>query len=125
MVNSIGNSLVKIDNICDYIPVASTVNNLINLFQKCVVLPLTERASIANSHYYTHLQQKSFLRCIFLLIPVLGNIIIGIYDFANMKYSDRDVVLAAVQRDGSALQYASEQLKGDRDVVLAAVQRDG
>ncbi|CAE7370560.1 truC [Symbiodinium natans] len=38
---------------------------------------------------------------------------------------DREVVLAAVARDGSALQFAADALKGDREVVLAAVEHDG
>ena len=38
---------------------------------------------------------------------------------------DRDVVLAAVQQDGDALEYASAELQADREVVLAAVQQDG
>lgn len=38
---------------------------------------------------------------------------------------DREVVLAAVQRDGSALRFASERLRRDGEVVLTAVKRDG
>eukprot|EP01050_Picozoa_sp_SAG11_P040080 SAG11_NODE_17227_length_524_cov_1.569412_1_plen_34_part_10 len=33
---------------------------------------------------------------------------------------DRDVVLAAVTQDGTALQYTSADLQGDKTVVLAA-----
>ena len=36
-----------------------------------------------------------------------------------------DVVLAAVRKDGGALQFASEALKADKDVVLAAVSNNG
>eukprot|EP00971_Amphidinium_carterae_P109745 2174031-Amphidinium_carterae.1 len=39
--------------------------------------------------------------------------------------ADRDVVLAAVQKNGYALQYATEALRDDREVVLAAVQENG
>jgi len=35
------------------------------------------------------------------------------------------VVLAAVERHGIALQYASEELRGDRDFVLEAVKKNG
>ena len=42
-------------------------------------------------------------------------------DFQN----DRDVVLAAVQQNGFALKYASEELKKDREIVLAAVRQNG
>ena len=37
--------------------------------------------------------------------------------------SDREMVLAAVQRGGRALRYASAELRADREVVLAAVQQ--
>ena len=37
----------------------------------------------------------------------------------------RDFVLAAVQQEPNALQYASAELQADRAVVLAAVRRDG
>jgi len=39
--------------------------------------------------------------------------------------SDRWSVLAAVQRNGQHLQYASEELRDDEEIVLEAVQRDG
>eukprot|EP01061_Rhynchopus_euleeides_P009718 TRINITY_DN1895_c0_g3_i1.p1 TRINITY_DN1895_c0_g3~~TRINITY_DN1895_c0_g3_i1.p1 ORF type:complete len:266 (+),score=36.98 TRINITY_DN1895_c0_g3_i1:51-848(+) len=35
---------------------------------------------------------------------------------------DREIVLAAVQRNGASLKYADDTLKGDREIVLAAVQ---
>ena len=38
-------------------------------------------------------------------------------------HEDRDIVLAAVQQNGIALEYAAEPLKADRDIVLAAVQQ--
>eukprot|EP00971_Amphidinium_carterae_P322224 6404623-Amphidinium_carterae.1 len=40
-------------------------------------------------------------------------------------WTDREVVLGAVQEDGKALEFAAEALKGDREVVLAAVQNNG
>jgi hypothetical protein len=39
--------------------------------------------------------------------------------------SDRGIVLAAVKSDGSALEYASDDLKSDRGIVLAAVTSYG
>lgn len=79
----ITNRLVKADQVCDYIPFVSTVSNLIDLFQKYVVLPFLQQDTINASRYYQHLQQKSFLRCFALIIPILGNIIVGIYDMIN------------------------------------------
>ncbi len=37
----------------------------------------------------------------------------------------REIVLAAVEKDGDSLAYASYELKKDREVVLAAVNKDG
>ena len=37
--------------------------------------------------------------------------------------ADRDVVLAAVQQDGRALRFATDELRADRE-VLAAIQQD-
>ena len=124
MVTSIGHVLVQADKVCDYIPVVSTISNLTVLFQKTIILPFSDRQTVINSRYYTHLEQKSALRCVMLLIPVIGNIVVGIYDFANRKYNDKAFMLTAVQQNGMALQYASEQLKSDRDVVLAAIRKN-
>jgi len=111
MVNNVYTNLVIADNVCDYIPAVSTLSNLTDLFQKCLVLSFMSDQTIVNNHYYTHLKNKSFLRCIVLLIPVIGNIIVGINDFANRKYKNKDFMLAAVQQNGSALRFASEQLR--------------
>lgn len=39
--------------------------------------------------------------------------------------NDKKIVMAAVQQDGRAFQYASDDLKNDKDVVLAAVSENG
>jgi hypothetical protein len=49
----------------------------------------------------------------------------GIFLLDEGLEGDREVVLAAVQLDGSALEYASAELQADREVVLAAVQQIG
>ena len=42
-----------------------------------------------------------------------------------MLREDREVVLEAVKRNGNALQFASEELRGNHEVVLEAVRQDG
>lgn len=84
-MSSINIFLVKVDCVCDYVPVVSTVTNFFDLFQKCVILPFTQKETIEANHYYKHLNQKSFARCILLMLPLVGNIIIGIYDFTHKK----------------------------------------
>ena len=43
----------------------------------------------------------------------------------NTIWNDKHQVLAAVNKTGGALRYASEELKKDKDVVLAAVNQNG
>ena len=74
------------------------------------------KSNRANSHYYTHLKQKDVSRCVTLLIPVLGNIVVRFYDFANRKYNNKDFMLAAIQRqDWTVFREASKQLRDDKD----------
>ncbi len=72
---SISNLLIISDTYLDYIPIVSTVTNLINIIQKCIVLPILAPA-IRKNRYYKHIDTKKFAHCLFLLIPVIGNIAI-------------------------------------------------
>ena len=40
-------------------------------------------------------------------------------------WNNKEEVLRAIRRRGSALEYASEKLQADKEVVLAAVKQDG
>ena len=142
-MNSIskGGFFVIVDKASDYLPCVSTVSNLIDLFQKCVVLPFMDKQTIANNHYYTYLKEKTVGRCFILLIPGIGNIIIQYYDYRELNSirrnpldlqfaserlkNDLTIVLEAVRRNGIALQFASEGLKNDLTVVLEAVRQNG
>jgi hypothetical protein len=77
---TISNLLVTADNISNYIPFVSTITNIVDIFLKCVVIPRLERENIPLNHYFTHLQKKSLALCIILLVPVLGNIAIGLHN---------------------------------------------
>ena len=47
-------------------------------------------------------------------------------EYASDEFkADKEIVLAAVQNNGYALRYASDELKADQEIVLAAVQNDG
>ena len=47
-------------------------------------------------------------------------------EFASAELQDdTDAVLAAVRQSGLALQWASDDLQGDLDVVISAVSQDG
>ena len=64
------------------------------------------------------------------LIVLLASLGLGarIYIYTSRPaviYRDQKDILAAVSKDGLALEYASDDLKKDREVVLAAVSQDG
>lgn len=85
------------DQICDYIPVISTVSNLVDLFQKCVCKCLS-KATLEN-WYWRQIQDKCLLRCFILLIPILGNIYVLITDYQEYKKN----------KEGSEMQIALER----------------
>ncbi|MGR3951565.1 MAG: hypothetical protein QRY74_01400 [Chlamydia sp.] len=72
---SISNLLIISDTYLDYIPIVSTVTNLINIIQKCIILPILAPA-IRKNRYYKHIDTKKFAHCLFLLVPIIGNIAI-------------------------------------------------
>ena len=135
-------SRVEWDEVCNFIPGISTVTNLVDIIQK-LALFFKKESVIAEDSYYTLLDQKSFLDCALLMIPVIGNIWIGRQhsksralaavrkDGWNLGYfhkkfqNDKEIVLAAVRKNGTALKYASENLRNDTEIVLAAVGQNG
>ncbi len=151
MTGIIGHFLIKADNVCDYIPIVSSINNLIDLFQKYIVIPRMDNSSVANSHYYTHLQQKDFCRCIVLVFPVIGNVIVGLSDWsANEEFEiakkawltdrlgnkhairdassalqgDKNAIFKAA-KDNSMSDYVSQLIQNSKRVMLAIVKQDG
>ena len=76
----IGNLLVSADRVCDYIPIISTVSNTVGLFQKYCVIDCIDDRDLASGRYYTYLKDKSTYRSLALLIPGLGNLIVGMHD---------------------------------------------
>lgn len=81
---SISNALIRIDQFSDYIPAASTVTNFVDIFEKCVFREFKTKG-IDKNRYFFHIKNKSILRCIVLLVPILGNIFIGLHDLILYK----------------------------------------
>ncbi len=67
----------------DYLPIFSTISNLVIVYQKCITIPSMSQQNVKNSHYYSHIKDKSILRCVTVLFPLFGNIVIACYDIAN------------------------------------------
>lgn len=112
-------TLVKIDRICDYIPLVSTGTNLFALFQKHHTMPGLNASAITNNHYYNHLSQKEDWRCKLLLIPVIGNITILLIDKAC---DSAFFMLKLLKRFPSKLNFASSRLLANHEFLLAAAK---
>ncbi len=116
-VQGVSSFLIKADQICDFVPILSTVNNVVDLFLKNVSLPRSSPPAIKASHYYTYLNEKTFTRSILLLIPVLGQIIVYL---ADQLYDDKMFALEQVRKNGLNLKDMSKRLQNNKEVVLAA-----
>lgn len=114
--------LIKIDTFADYIPVVSTVTNLVDLFFKAVVLPTIEK----KNHYYTHIDDKSVLRCLILLIPILGNLIVAIYDLTREQgITDREIALQVIAAELENIGLVGPTLRKDKQFAIEALKQDG
>lgn len=119
MLNDIRSRLIQVDNVCDYIPFVSTLTNLVDLFQQCVIFSNMSLQSIAASSYHRHLYNKSTFRCIALLVPVIGNIVVGFFDFADSEYDNKEFQKRYfLSHDPSELKYVSSRLKDDKEFML-------
>lgn len=75
-------TLSNIDRCLDYIPFVSTATNLAALFYQKLLIPSFERKKIP---VYTYLKNKSYARCVTLLVPVIGNLIVLAGDLGKLK----------------------------------------
>ncbi len=119
---SIGNdftNLKAVDNVCDYIPIVSTFSNITDLFIKAVILPNMDNADIKKSSYYSHIQKKDTARCIVLLIPLIGNLALGLLDYCKYLENFETVIEKDIKNHGPfSLKFASERLKNDKTFIL-------
>ncbi len=98
----------RIDNDCfiDKIPVASTLNSACDVAQKIFYTATMSKRDIDNDFYCKHICDKSLLRSVTLMIPVLGQIAVFSYDW-----------LKGIG-DGTSLANATWAQRMDRTYVL-------
>lgn len=68
----------------DYVPLVSTCSNAFDIIFK-FVLDQTKTPIYKRDYYFIHIKEKSYFRCITLLVPILGNIAILLYDLYKLK----------------------------------------
>jgi hypothetical protein len=82
----------RIDRFMDYIPILSTISNLIDLFIKVIFLRKQSKEGEQTSpvpHQFKHLESKTFGDCVLLLVPVLGNIIVPIRRYERKQSAEK------------------------------------
>lgn len=85
---------VEMDKKADYIPIVSTLTNVSELILKGALSLMDQERleETLKSHFFQHIQDKSTVRSVALLVPVVGNGIIYIYDTETGELSGREVV---------------------------------
>lgn len=77
---------VLLDTICDYIPVVSTFNSIVDLWQKHAFKDGPD-TNVMNTKYWDaysiKIKTKSTLRSVILLVPFLGNLCVALYDLCK------------------------------------------
>ncbi len=114
---------VQTDKICDYIPVVSTVTNLVDIFETCVCKCFKSNSTISQNRYFSYIQNKPFWRSAVLLIPVLGNIAIGIYDFKRYTKAKKVIeeTKGAFKNSIEALENATKALENATEALENAM----
>lgn len=108
-----------------YVPLISTVVNLVNIFIKYCILTKLSKGSIEKSNYLTYINDKTYEDCFILLVPIISNIFFILFDLININWSDKQYVLEAVREEGHYLLYAAVNLKRDKEIVFEAIKQNG
>lgn len=116
MISGVNNFFIKADVMCDKVPFLSTLSNIIDLFQKLVVFPLIGNRAIDSSKYFTHVNDKSVFRCVVLLIPVIGQIIVRF-----LALLEDPMVQITIQR---SFQQQSQELRTEPVSTFGETTRD-
>ena len=111
-------TLIQLDYLCDEIPFISTITNLIDLFQKYVVFPMMDESVILESHYFTHIKNKSSVRSTFLLFPIFGNLIVRIDAWTQTNEDKRSV--SDKEEASAVIDEADGSIRDKEDVSVIA-----
>lgn len=80
---------IKRDKVLDYIPLASTVSNISDLFQKIHYRKQPDELPLGQVKYSAYILNKSVGRCLLSSIPLFGNACVGVYDLIKHYASKR------------------------------------
>ena len=114
------NKLTKTTEFFDYVPVISTFKSLADLFTNYVILPKKTQIEIYQHHYYRLVDAKSVKRMLMLTVPVIGNIVVALYDLTHQKLNHQAAVLYEIKN--SNFELVNEELKADKAFMLKAIR---
>lgn len=77
-------SFIQFDKTASYIPGVSTIVNLPEIMYKLFTMNQLDEKSLQSDSVKSYLSEKSFIRCIILLIPILGNLAILASDLIEL-----------------------------------------
>lgn len=77
-------SFIKFDKAASYIPGVSTVVNLPEIIYKLFTMNELDEKNLQTDSVKSYLSEKSLIRCIVLLIPILGNLAILASDLIEL-----------------------------------------
>ncbi len=123
-VNNMNQILIGLDRYSEYVPIVSYVTLLVNAIQNQTVIAKMDPAQLARNTYYSHIKSKSTSRKVILLIPIVGNIIVALWDGLFQSRYDKNYQLEQLKQNPTNLQFAGRRIKGDLDFVKQAVLHD-
>lgn len=77
-------SFIQFDKTASYIPGVSTIVNLPEIIYKLFTMNQLDEKSLQSDSVKSYLSEKSLIRCIILLIPILGNLAILASDLIEL-----------------------------------------
>ncbi len=132
---NIDGKFIELMQLSDRIPLLSTVTNLFLLLIKCSFsLERTDASDMEHILFHTvekYVTERSPIRFVCLLIPVLGNIVVAIMDFAFEYFDDlhyqakKKIAMEKLETRECKLSNLDPKIRNDIDVVKQAVDLDG
>jgi hypothetical protein len=89
---------LTMDKTMDYIPIVSTASNLIDIFNKAVFIPVLSKtpyisnyitSARGNSYTWYIQNEKSYVQCFLLLIPILGILLVTLGGYVGSYLDER------------------------------------
>lgn len=115
-------SFIQFDRAASYIPGVSTIVNLPEIMYKLFIMNELDEKTLQSDSVKSYLSEKSLIRCLVLLIPILGNLAILASDLIELARNRENNAPTTTLLDSAALSEEVHQLIEDREKVEAELQ---